>query len=135
MSRRRAALAILLALAWCAVAWHGALEGAGWLLEHQHHAHDEGAHPDHHAPDRPTDDHDPFLVRDVVKDGQIRLGATALVCFGFIGALLVNAFDRAAGSGEREPVPFGGWTAPPFRKVWQFAERCAPESAAPPARG
>lgn len=136
MSLRRAFLAVVLALTWCSAAWHVDLEAVGLMFEHEHrHQHDD-APPDRDTP-RPCDtgdDHEPLWVRDVVKDGQIRVGASAVLWFALVGVLFASAlqlFRRRVP--EHEPIPIGAQTAPPSRRIWQFVQRCAPESAAPPA--
>jgi hypothetical protein len=131
MPRLRALLAILLALTWCSAAWHVDLEAVGLMLEHEHHAHHD--HDMDHAPTgMPHDDHEQVFAREVAKD-QIRMGATGVLWFAIVGVYLSCGLNPGDRCGEPEPVPIRGRTAPPEQRVWQFVQRCAPESAAPPA--
>ncbi|MGH7960005.1 MAG: hypothetical protein ACREH8_23725 [Opitutaceae bacterium] len=135
MPRLRALFAILLAVTWCSAAWHVDLEAAGLMLEHQHHGHADAGDADRHAPAAGHEDHERVMVRDVVKDGQFRLGPTGVLWFVLVGIFLACAINLGRRSGEREPVPIGGRTAQPQQRVWQFVQRCAPISTAPPALG
>ena len=128
MSRSRALLALLLAVTWCTAAWHVDLEAVGLLGEHRHHSHDHG-HA-HHSPAGSHDGHEKVFARDVAKD-VVRVVASALVC--------VEAPPTAVPVPPRilalNEVSRPAQTDPPFARVWQFEQRCAPESAAPPALG
>lgn len=126
MLRFRALLALLLAITWCSAAWHIDLEAVGLMFEHRHHALDHDAE---HAPaGAPHDDHEEVFARDMAKD-QVRIGAAPLWLALLGAALLLARFGQcrqAAASLRWRPEP-------PLAHVWQFVQRCAPESAAPPA--
>lgn len=102
------------------------------LLDHDHRA--EHADAGHHAPLSAHDDHEQVVARDLAKD-QVRVAPGAMLWFAVIG--LVGLLLAAL----RPRVPtLGAWrrrreTDPPFARVWHFVQRCAPESAAPPALG
>ena len=133
MSRPRALLALMLALAWCSAAWHCDLEAAELLLEHDHHAHsDQGGQ--HESPSGAHDDHEEVFARDVVKD-QVRIGSGATLWFVVFGLALwlpaASRPDRGSPGIRRQRRE----TGPPLARVWQFVQRCAPQSAAPPALG
>jgi len=132
MPRFRALLALLLAVTWCSAAWHVDLEAVGLILEHRHHVPHSTA-DDHDAPICRHDGHDPVLVRHVIKDGQIRITSTGTPWVALIGVFLAGALDLGRDSGDREPIPISGSPAPSLQRIWQFVQRCAPESAAPPA--
>jgi hypothetical protein len=135
MPRVRALLAILLAVTWCSAAWHVDLEAVGLLFQHEHHAHDHGTHDHHgadHGPVGAHDDHEQVFARDVAKD-QIRVGAAdglwiaVLSLAAWLVARLRPGLSALASTRRRRE------TDPPLAHVWQFVQRCAPESAAPPA--
>lgn len=132
MSRLRAILATLLTLTWCSVAWHAELEAAGLMLEHAHHGSGATGAAEHEHSSLPPDAHDPLLVRDLGKDGEIRVSAAPLL-LALLGLFAVLGAARSPADLRREPIPIRGETAPPFQKIWQFVQRCAPEPAAPPA--
>jgi hypothetical protein len=130
MSRSRSLLAVLLAVTWCLAAWHGDLEAVGMMFEHEHHSH--GHAHDNHAPIAPHDDHEPVFARDVAKD-PLRIGAVAGQ-----GLMLLAVAPWLAGAwrpkhAESRSAPDPNETDPPLAHVWHFVQRCAPESAAPPA--
>jgi len=132
MSRLRALLAVLLAVTWCAAAWHVDLEAVGMMLEHEHHAHDD--HASEHVPTAAHDDHEQVFARDVAKD-QIRVGGKNLVWVSVLAwATFVLLAWRPRISADR-PTPDPNETDPPLAHVWHFVQRCAPESAAPPVLG
>lgn len=135
MSLRRAIFALTLALCWCAAAWHGDLEAAGLMFEHEHHhaatPHDHADHT-HAAPDSAlgTDEHDPMWARHGLRDaviacaGPLLLGAVCLV------ALMLAA--HAFSSRLRTLVAAVRQRPPDDAVIWQFVQRCAPRAAAPP---
>src|SRR5688572_22853393 len=130
MLRLRALLAILLAVTWCSAAWHVDLEALDLILEHQHHAHDHGAED---APaGAPHDNHEEVFARDVAKD-QVRASSGAMLWFTVLGlAVWLAAAFRPDGASPGIPRQRRK-TGPPLARVWQFVQRCAPQSAAPPA--
>lgn len=132
MLRLRAFLAVLLAVTWCSAAWHADLEAVGLVFEHEHHAHDD--HDSDHAPVGAHDDHGQVFARDVAKD-QVRASATAVAWITLLAfaAWLVTAarLPLVALRTLRQRRE----TDPPLAQAWQFVQRCAPESAAPPALG
>jgi hypothetical protein len=132
MPRVRALLALLLAVTWCSAAWHVDLEAVGLMLQHEHHAHAD--HDTDHGPVGTHDDHEEVFARDVTKD-QLRVGAVGGL---WIAVLTLTAWLVA--SARPSVLTLKGTrrrreTDPPLAHVWQFLERCAPESAAPPALG
>jgi hypothetical protein len=132
MSRLRALLAVLLAITWCSAAWHVDLEAVGMMFKHQHHAHDD--HDSDHAPVGAHDDHEQVVARDVAKD-QTRAGPATvawLALLAFATWLSVAVRPRVA---EISTLRTRRETDPPLAQVWQFVQRCAPESAAPPVSG
>jgi hypothetical protein len=135
MPRPPALIAILLAVTWCSAAWHVQLEAAGVLFEHEHRAHHHHADADnHHAPTGADDGHDPVFARQVVKD-QMHTGPAPGLWIGLLGLAvwLMAACPRRAAvlRVTQRPTEMG----PPLARVWQFLQRCAPRSAAPPALG
>lgn len=134
MSRIRALLAMSLALAWCSAVLHVELEAVGLMLDHQHHG-EQDRSGSHHEPGIADDHHDPLFTSNIAKDGLIRLGATGAVCFALVGVLAFFGTYVRSRSSAGEPVPIGRQSDPPLQKIWQFVQRCAPESAAPPALG
>jgi len=130
MPRLRALLAILLAVTWCSAAWHVDLEAIGLLLEHSHHVHTE----DDHGPLGAQVDHEQFFARNVTKD-QFRLGGEAVLAFMLLalvpGASVASRSRAASVSFTRQRRE----NDPPLARSWQFAQRCAPDSVAPPAQG
>lgn len=102
------------------------------MFEHEHHAHDH--HDSDHAPVSTHDDHEQVFARDVAKD-QVRIGAGAVLWFALLGlgisfaATLRSTLVALKTSRQRRE------TDPPLAHVWQFVQRCAPESAAPPVLG
>jgi hypothetical protein len=136
MPRFRALLAVLLAITWCSAVMHGGLEAVGMMFEHKHHAHDHDAatNPTEHAP-LDHDDHEPVVTRDVAKDNQIRVNSSGVLGFTVLGTLLVYSLSVRPSLVEVEAPPKRRRTDPPLAQVWQFVQRCAPESAAPPALG
>jgi hypothetical protein len=133
MPRLRAFLAILLVTLWCSAAWHVDLEAVGLMFEHQHHAHDD--HDADHAPAGvPHDDHEQVFARDVAKD-QIRVGGAAVLWFAYLGLAVWLAATLRPVLVALKNLRQRRETDPPFARVWQFVQRCAPESAAPPVLG
>jgi len=133
MSRPRALLAVLLAVTWCSAAWHVGLEAVGMMFEHEHHAQHD-AHDTDHAPVGAHDDHEQVFARDVAKD-QIRVGAVGGL---WIAALSLPAWlvaNLRPSLAVLKSTRRWRETDPPLARVWQFVQRCAPESAAPPALG
>lgn len=130
MSHLRAFLAILLAATWCSAVWHVDLEAVGLILEHRHHHH---GGVDHHAPLAENHGHEPVVVRDVVKDAQIRVGTVIALFVATLGMFLAVAIRLGRPEDEAEPASSGGPPEPPWRSIWLFMQRCAPESVAPPA--
>lgn len=132
MPRLRALLAILLAVTWCSAAWHVDLETVGMMFDHEHRAHHD--HDSDHAPVGAHDDHEQVFARDVAKD-QVRANAATgawIALLAFATWLIVAARPPLVAlrtlRQRRE-------TDPPLTQAWQFVQRCAPESAAPPALG
>ena len=130
MPRLRALLAILLAVTWCSAAWHVGLEAVGMMLEHEHHAHDD--HNSDHAPVGTHDDHEQVFSRDVAKD-QVRVSPATVAWFAVVAfATWLIAAARPSVAALRT-LRERRETDPPLSQGWQFVQRCAPESAAPPA--
>jgi hypothetical protein len=130
MPRLRALLAILLVATWCAAAWHADLEAIGMMFEHKHHAHDD--YDTDHVPAH--DDHEEVFAQNVAKD-QIRVGAVGGLWIAVLGlAAWLVASLRPTLAALKAPRRRRE-TDPPLAHVWQFVQRCAPESAAPPALG
>lgn len=102
------------------------------MLEHQHHAHDD--HDSDHAPVGAHDDHEQVFARDVAKD-QVRAGTASVAWLAPLAfaAWLVAAVRTPLVA--RRTLRRCRETDPPLAQVWQFVQRCAPESAAPPALG
>lgn len=102
------------------------------MFDHEHRAHDD--HDTERAPVGAHDDHEEVFARDVAKE-QIRVGAVGGLWIAVLSlaAWLVASLrpSLAALKSARS------WreTDPPLARVWQFVQRCAPESAAPPALG
>jgi hypothetical protein len=132
MPRPRALLAILLAVTWCSAAWHVDLEAVGVILDHKHRAH--GDHAADHAPFGAHDDHEQVVARDGAKD-QVRASGAPITWIALL------AFATWLVAAARPPLAAVRTlrrrreTDPPLAQVWQFVQRCAPESAAPPALG
>jgi hypothetical protein len=129
MPRSRALLAILLAVTWCSAAWHVDLEGVGMMLEHKHQAHDD--RPAEHAPLGAHDDHEEVFARDVAKD-QVRVNAATVAWFAFLGFATWLIATQRIPLAELRSLRERRETNPPLVQFWQFVQRCAPESAAPP---
>lgn len=99
------------------------------MFDHDHHTHAD--HDGEEAPVGAVDDHEQVFARDVAKDQLRASGATgswiALLAFA---TWLIAATRPVAGlrtlRQRRE-------TDPPLALAWQFVQRCAPDSAAPPA--
>jgi hypothetical protein len=130
MPRFRALLAILLAVTWCSAAWHANLEAIGLMLEHEHHAHD--GHDADHAPVGAHDDHEEIFAQNVAKD-HIRVGAVAGLWLAVIGLAVCFVASLRPSIAALKSARQWRETDPPLAHVWQFVQRCAPESAAPPA--
>ena len=102
------------------------------MFEHEHHAHDD--HGSEHAPVGTHADHEEVFARDVAKD-QVRAGAATVAWIALL------AFATWLVAGARPPLVAlrtlrqRRETDPPLASGWQFVQRCAPESAAPPALG
>jgi hypothetical protein len=127
MLRPRALLAILLALTWCSAAWHVDLEAIGVMFDHRHY----GEHHDHdHGSERIVDHHDPVFARNISKDGEVSSAMSSGVWFALVGSLIFWAGTLGLRR-DSEAIPFRRRT-PPLIQMWQFAWRCAPDSAAPP---
>lgn len=133
MPRPRALLAVLLTLTWCSAAWHADLEALEMLFEHQHHAHGHASHGHNHPPLGEHDEHLPLVARHVTKD-DVRADSGAMLWFVALGLLAATLarYLRASGAGDGRPRRE---TGPPLARVWQFVQRCAAPSAAPPALG
>jgi len=100
------------------------------MFEHEHHSHSH----DHaeHAPAAPHDGHEQVFTRDVAKE-HIRVGAGAGLWFTLLAvATWLTAAWRPRHS-ESRSTPDPNETDPPLAHVWHLVQRCAPESAAPPA--
>ena len=134
MPRFRALLAVLLALTWCSAVMHEGLEAVEMMFDHEHHAHDDAADSTQHSP-LGHDDHEPVVTRDGAKDNQIRINSSGVLWFAVLGTLLVYSLSVRPSLVEVEAPPKRRRTDPPLAQVWQFVQRCAPESAAPPALG
>jgi hypothetical protein len=132
MPRLRALLAILLAVTWCSAAWHVDLEAVGMMFEHEHHAHDD--HDTDQVPVGAHDDHEEVFARDVAKD-QVRGSAATVAWIALLAfATWLVAAARPSVAALRT-LRERRETDPPLAQAWQFVQRCAPESAAPPALG
>jgi hypothetical protein len=132
MPRIRALLAILLAVTWCSAAWHAEMEAVGMMLAHEHHGHDD--HDADRAPIGAHDDHEEIFARDVAKD-QIRVGSAPGLWIAVIGLAVWLAANSQPSLAALKEGRRRRETDPPLARVWQFVQRCAPESAAPPALG
>jgi hypothetical protein len=131
MPRLRAPLALLLAVTWCSAALHSGLEAAGMVPEHEHHT--QAAHPAAGAPGVADSEHEPVLVRNFIKDSVARPAVGGVLWFAFVGLAAFAGLPL-----RRQATAATAWrvrrrSEPPLHKTWQFAWRCAPESAAPPA--
>lgn len=132
MSRSRALLAVLLAVAWCSAAWHANLEAVGLLLDHEHTAAAAHGHGDHHAPTSIDDEHDSLVARINAKDIQVRDGSGTrwIALLAGTAWLGLGRLHRLA---EIAAAPRRGRHDPPLARVWHFVWRCALKPAAPPA--
>lgn len=103
------------------------------MLDHDHHAHSN--HDPDHAPVGAHDDHEVVFARDIAKD-QVRVSAASLAWItpGAFAPWLVAAVRRPP-LVERRTLRQRRETDPPLAQAWQFVQRCAPASAAPPALG
>lgn len=135
MHLHRAILSLTLALCWCAAAWHGDLEAAGLMFDHDHHhaatPHDHADHT-HDAPDSAlgTDEHDPMWARHGLRDAVIAFAGPMLLGLVCLVALVLTAQDFSSRLGT---VCAAVRQRPPDDAViWQFVQRCAPRAAAPP---
>jgi hypothetical protein len=100
------------------------------MFEHEHHAHD---HQDtHHAPVGAHDVHETVFARDVAKD-QIRVGAVGGLWVAVLSLAVWLMANRRPSLAALKPMRRRRETDPPLAHVWQFVQRCAPKSAAPPA--
>lgn len=101
------------------------------MFGHEHHAHD---HDSDHAPVGAQDDHEQVFARDVAKD-QVRASAATIAWIALLAfaTWLVAASRRALVA--MRTLRQRRETDPPSARAWQFVQRCAPESAAPPALG
>jgi hypothetical protein len=132
MPRLRALLAILLAVTWCSAAWHVDLEAVGMMFEHEHHAHAD--HDTDQVPVGAHDDHEQVFARDVAKD-QVRVSAATVAWMALLAfATWLVAAARPSVAALRT-LRERRETDPPLALAWQFVQRCAPESAAPPVLG
>jgi hypothetical protein len=131
MPRFRVLLALLLAVTWCSAAWHVELEAIGLVLKHEHRAH--GDHEHHPHPAALDDLHEPLFARSLTKDASFRIGASD----AFPPAIPASIHGLTTTSCPLRAdtlKPFGANPSdPPWTQVWQFVQRCAPDSAAPPA--
>ena len=132
MPRVRVLLALLLAVTWCSAAWHVELEAIGLVLHHEHRAHGDHEHP--HHPAAFDDHHEPLFARNLTKDASFRLGASG----AFPPAIPAGIHGLTTSSRPLLAdtlMPFGANPSdPPWTHVWQFVQRCALDSAAPPSR-
>lgn len=132
MQLRRTIFALVCAFGWLAGALHESLEAAEWMVDHHHHhrtaQHDhetDSSHPDNSV--GLEGDHDPVWARD---GGQISFSTVIAL---FLGVLALLTLWRPF-----SPRPAQVWSPPrsgdpPLSVVWQFVQRCAAASAAPPA--
>lgn len=125
-------LAVLLAVTWCSAAWHVDLEAVGVMLEHEHHAHDD--HDSDHAPVGAHDDHEQVFARDAAKD-QVRAGAAAVAWIALLAFATWLVTAARPSLVALRTLRQRRETDPPWAQAWHFVQRCAPESAAPPALG
>ncbi len=103
------------------------------MFDHGHHVHHDN-HDTDHAPVGAHDDHEQVFARDVAKD-QIRVGAVGGLWIAVLGlAAWLVASLRPSLAGLKSTRQWRE-TDPPLAHVWHFVQRCAPESAAPPALG
>ena len=135
MLRFRALLAVLLTMTWCSAVMHGGLEAVGLMLEHEHHGHETADNAAHGAHGAATGDHEPVVTRDFAKDHQIRVESSGVLWFALIETLLFFGLSVRPNLAEVKAPPKRQRTDPPLAQVWQFVQRCAPESAAPPVLG
>lgn len=129
MSRLRAFLAVVLVATWCSAAWHAELEVLGMLLEHEHHGH---VHDAGDQPAGPVEEHTELVAQHLAKD-QVRVGSQLTVWFGFLGLVAWLAAAVPFKLVARTRVCVRRETGPPLATAWHFLQRCAPDSAAPPA--
>lgn len=102
------------------------------MFEHRHHAHDD--QDSDHAPGGTHDDHEQVFARDAAKD-PVRASPATVAGFALLAfATWVIAAARPSVAALRT-LRERRETDPPLAHVWQFVQRCAPESAAPPALG
>jgi hypothetical protein len=100
------------------------------MFEHEHHSHSHDH--DHRAPVTPHDDHEQVFARDVAKD-PLRIGGTAGLWLALFAVAPWLTADWRPKHSECRSAPDPNETDPPLAHVWHFVQRCAPESAAPPA--
>ena len=134
MSRLRAVLAILLAVTWCSAVMHAELEAVGLMLDHEHRAQqtEGGDHPTRGGLDG---EHEEVFARDLVKDGKIRPSPSSGLWLSLVSLLAIWGLSLRHCAVADEAIPICGEGDPPLARIWQFVQRCAPESAAPPALG
>lgn len=128
---RRTVFALVCALGWLSGALHESLEAAQWMPDHQHHS---PAHHEHQSDDTPADhypeaefDHAPLWARD---GARITVAPLIGLLFGLLLAFtLLRPVSLRPASVSAAP-PSGD---PPLRVIWQFVQRCAAASTAPPA--
>lgn len=126
----RTVFAIVCAFGWLAGALHENLEAAEWMLDHRHHgpahhAHEgDGAHSGNSAEN--DGDHDPVWARG---EGQIGFSTVVVLLLGVLAFFtLLRPFSLRPATAWTTPRP----EDPPLSAVWQFVQRCAACSAAPP---
>ena len=102
------------------------------MFDHEHHAHDD--HDADHAPVAASGDHEEIFVRELSKD-QIRVGAVGGLWIAVLGLAAWLVVSVRPGLAALKSTRQRRETGPPLAHVWQFVQRCAPESAAPPALG
>ncbi len=132
MFLKRALIACLLAMTWLSAVIHAEMESLGWMLDHSH------GHVEHHADDtmpNGVEGHESVLAQNAPSGGRLFQlpGFSDVAGPAFLGGLIAWITLLA--------LPFSGRLRPPktrgdpiFASPWQFILRCAPESAAPPAR-
>lgn len=99
---------------------------------HAHHAHDD--HDSDHAPVGPHEEHEQVFARDASQD-QVRASASTVAWITLLAfATWLVAAARPPLGALRNLRPRRE-TDPPLAQAWQFVQRCAPDSAAPPALG
>lgn len=135
MQFRRTIFALLCVFGWLSGALHEDLEAADWMPDHHHrgpasheHEHEHGRGGAHsHDPVDADAEHDPVWARDGARIGVPALigPLLGLLVFFFLPRDVVTRVTRLwSRFRSREPS---------LRVIWQFVQRCAAPSAAPPA--